>query len=66
MPDMNGPKLAEMLRKARPDLRVLFMSGYPDGAITNQGMLERGVAYLAKPFTTEAIARKVRDVLGAR
>jgi len=66
MPDMNGPKLAEMLRKARPKLRVLFMSGYPDGAITNQGVLEHGVAYLAKPFTTEAIARKVRDVLGAR
>src|SRR3989449_8784705 len=65
MPDMNGPKLAEMLRVARPELRVLFMSGYPDGAITNQGMLEHGVAYLAKPFTTEGIARKVRDVLGA-
>src|SRR5256884_1662109 len=65
MPDMNGPKLAEMLRVARPGLRVLFMSGYPDGAITNQGMLEHGVAYLAKPFTTEAIARKVRDVLRA-
>jgi CheY-like chemotaxis protein len=65
MPDMNGPKLAEMLRKTRPDLRVLFMSGYPDGAITSQGMLEHGVAYLAKPFTTEAIARKVRDVLRA-
>src|SRR5437667_726691 len=65
MPDMNGPKLAEMLRVARPELRVLFMSGYPDDAITNQGMLEHGVAYLAKPLTTEGIARKVRDVLGA-
>src|SRR6266851_3876764 len=66
MPDTNGRKLADTLRAARPGLRVLFMSGYPDGAITNQGVLEHGVAYLAKPFTTEAIARKVRDVLGAR
>jgi CheY-like chemotaxis protein/two-component sensor histidine kinase len=63
MPDMNGRKLAETLRAARPGLRVLFMSGYPDGAITHNGMLEKGVAYVAKPFTTEAIARKVREML---
>ncbi|HEX9215644.1 MAG TPA: response regulator [Gemmatimonadales bacterium] len=63
MPDTNGPKLAETLRAARPGLRVLFMSGYPDGAIVHHGMLEAGVAYLAKPFTTEAITRKVREVL---
>ncbi len=65
MPDTNGPKLAETLRAARPGLRVLFMSGYPDGAIVHHGMLEAGVAYLAKPFTTEAITRKVREVLEA-
>jgi two-component system cell cycle sensor histidine kinase/response regulator CckA len=65
MPDMNGRKLAETLRPARPGLRVLYMSGYPDGAIANHGMLEPGVAYLAKPFTTEAIVRKVREVLEA-
>ena len=63
MPDTNGPKLAETLRAARPGLRVLFMSGYPEGAIVHHGMLEAGVAYLAKPFTTEAITRKVREVL---
>jgi PAS domain S-box-containing protein len=65
MPDTNGRKLADTIRAARPGLRVLYMSGYPDGAIGNHGMLEPGVAYLAKPFTTEAIIRKVREVLEA-
>jgi len=63
MPDTNGRKLADALRASRPGLRVLFMSGYPDGAIGSQGMLDQGVAYLAKPFSTEAIIRKVREVL---
>jgi two-component system, cell cycle sensor histidine kinase and response regulator CckA len=66
MPDTNGRKLADALRATRPGLRVLFMSGYPDGAIGKHGILEQGVAYLAKPFTTEAITRKVREVLEAR
>jgi len=66
MPDTNGRKLAETIRAARPGIRVLYMSGYPDGAIASHGMLEPGVAYLAKPFTTEAIARRVREVLEAR
>jgi two-component system cell cycle sensor histidine kinase/response regulator CckA len=65
MPDTNGRKLAETLRPALPGLRVLYMSGYPDGAIAHHGMLEPGVAYLAKPFTTEAVVRKVREVLEA-
>lgn len=63
MPDTNGRKLADALRQERPELRVLFMSGYPQGAIANHGVLEPGVAYLAKPFSTEAITRKVREVL---
>jgi two-component system cell cycle sensor histidine kinase/response regulator CckA len=66
MPDTNGRKLADTIRAARPGLKVLYMSGYPDGAIASHGMLEPGVAYLAKPFTTEAITRKVREVLEAR
>ena len=65
MPDTNGRKLADTLRSVRPGLRVLYMSGYPDGAIASHGMLEEGVAYLAKPFTTEAVTRKVREVLEA-
>jgi nitrogen-specific signal transduction histidine kinase/CheY-like chemotaxis protein len=66
MPDTNGRKLAETIRAARPGLRVLYMSGYPDGAIASHGMLEPGVAYLAKPFTTDAVTRRVREVLEAR
>jgi len=66
MPDTNGRKLAETIRAARPGLRVLYMSGYPDGAIASHGMLEPGVAYLPKPFTTEAVTRRVREVLEAR
>jgi PAS domain S-box-containing protein len=65
MPDTNGRQLADALRSERPGLRVLFMSGYPDGAIAHHGMLDHGVAYLAKPFTTEAVSRKVREVLDA-
>jgi hypothetical protein len=65
MPDTNGRKLAETIRAARPGLRVLYMSGYPDGAISSHGMLEPGVAYLAKPFTTAAVTRRVREVLEA-
>ena len=65
MPDTDGRKLADTLRAARPGLRVLYMSGYPAGAIASHGMLESGVAYLAKPFTTDAITRKVREVLEA-
>jgi len=63
MPDTNGRKLADTLRAARPGLKVLYMSGYPDRAIVNNGMLEPGDAYIAKPFTTEAITRKVRELL---
>ena len=65
MPDTNGRKLADALRASRPGLRVLFMSGYPDGAIGSQGVLDHGVAYLAKPFSTDGIIRKVREVLKA-
>jgi PAS domain S-box-containing protein len=63
MPDMNGSKLAETLRRDRPGLPVLFMSGYPDGAIAHHGILDAGVAYLPKPFTTDAVARRVREIL---
>ncbi len=47
----------------RPDLRVLFMSGYTDNAITHQGVLDAGVAYIQKPFTPISLAEKVRQVL---
>jgi two-component system cell cycle sensor histidine kinase/response regulator CckA len=63
MPEMSGPQLADRLRERRPELKVLFVSGYTDDAIVRHGILEPGIAFLQKPFTPEALARKVREVL---
>jgi DNA-binding NtrC family response regulator len=60
---MNGRTLALQILKARPDLKVLYMSGYTDSAIVQHGVLERGVSFLQKPFNLLALARKVREVL---
>jgi two-component system cell cycle sensor histidine kinase/response regulator CckA len=65
MPRMSGRQLAGQLRTIRPDLRVLFMSGYTDDAIVRHGVLEAGVAFLQKPLTPQALAAKVRQVLDA-
>jgi CheY-like chemotaxis protein len=63
MPGMNGRELAERLRQARPGLRVLFMSGYSERGISAQGLLQSGAAYLEKPFSGDALGRKLRQVL---
>ena len=63
IPDMDGRTLAATLRAERPEVRVLYMSGYADQAIVRHGVLDGALAYLPKPFTTEAIARRVREVL---
>jgi two-component system cell cycle sensor histidine kinase/response regulator CckA len=63
MPEMSGRQLADRLKDQRPELKVLFVSGYTDDAITRHGILEPGIAFLQKPFTPESLARKVRDVL---
>src|SRR5712691_6237983 len=65
MPGMSGPDLAEQLLALRPGLKVLLSSGYPGEAIAHRGELFSGLAFLPKPFTPIALARKVREVLDA-
>jgi two-component system cell cycle sensor histidine kinase/response regulator CckA len=63
MPVMSGPVLAEQLTARRPGLRVLYVSGYPDTALAQYGAAVPGALLLQKPFTTDALARRVRQAL---
>jgi signal transduction histidine kinase/ActR/RegA family two-component response regulator len=63
MPGMDGVELVSRLLGTRPDLRVLFISGYTDRALGHQGLRPGGTAFLEKPFTPEKLARKVRETL---
>jgi len=65
MPRRGGRETAEAIRRTRPDLRVLFMSGYTDDAVVRNGVLHDQVHFLPKPFTPEALAREVRETLDA-
>jgi CheY-like chemotaxis protein len=63
MPGMSGRELAQRVTSARPEIKVLFLSGYTEDAIIHQGVLEPGTTFLQKPFTLQALSRKVREVL---
>jgi CheY-like chemotaxis protein len=60
---LNGRELAERLKALRPELKVLYVSGYTDETIVHHGVLEPGLFYLQKPFTPNTLASKVREVL---
>ncbi|HLE84167.1 MAG TPA: response regulator [Thermoanaerobaculia bacterium] len=63
MPGLSGGELAARLVELRPEMRVIFVSGYTDDTIAHQGVLDPGVHFLQKPFALDALARKVREVL---
>jgi CheY-like chemotaxis protein len=65
MPQISGVELARRIALSRPDLKVLFMSGYTDDSIVRHGVLDRRMAFLQKPFTPESLTRKLREVLTA-
>jgi FixJ family two-component response regulator len=64
MPEINGPEVARRLTIERPSIRVLYLSGYTDHALLRRGVLEATENFLQKPFTTETLLRKVREVIG--
>jgi CheY-like chemotaxis protein len=63
MPQMSGPEVAEKLVGLRPDVKVLYMSGYPDHPVFSVGGVDTERCFLPKPFTPSALAQKVREVL---
>ena len=63
MPEMTGRQLADAAAAIRPDLKILFTTGYTRNAVVHNGMIDVGVAFLSKPYGMGDLARKVRDVL---
>jgi two-component system, cell cycle sensor histidine kinase and response regulator CckA len=63
MPHMSGKELADRVRALNPHTKILFTSAYTENAIVHQGVLDKGVALLQKPFTPSALANKVREIL---
>lgn len=63
MPGISGKDLADRLVKLRPDIRVLFMSGYTDQSIVHHGILDLDIAFIGKPFTPSSLVLKIAGVL---
>jgi DNA-binding NtrC family response regulator len=65
-PGMSGPMIADEMAAMRPDIKVVFMSGYDNTQVVQRYVVEKGYSLLIKPFTSEQLAAMVRNVLGAR
>ena len=63
MPRMSGHELVELARPVRPEMRILYVSGYSEEAIARQGQLTKGIELLSKPFTPGVLTTKIRELL---
>jgi CheY-like chemotaxis protein len=63
LPGMNGRQLADAIRSTRPDLKVLFITGYAENAVLNHGHLEAGMHIITKPFAMDALATRIRELI---
>ncbi|NLJ37147.1 MAG: response regulator, partial [Candidatus Atribacteria bacterium] len=63
MPDMSGPTLVDKLRLLFPDIKVIFTSGYTVNVISHQGVLDKGVHFIQKPFSSKDLLLEIRKVL---
>jgi len=63
MDEMPGPELAEMLLSSRPEMKVIFISGFAEGSLAPNGVLKPGTILVQKPFTIKVLSAKVREVL---
>jgi len=63
MPEMNGRELANHISKILPDIKLLFMSGYTADLIAHQGVLDKNITFIQKPFSLNDFAIKIREAL---
>lgn len=63
MPEMTGPELYSRILQTKPELKVLFMSGYSNSIVSHQGILDEGICFIQKPFTIDELLEKIRNVL---